>query len=284
MSKAQITKIKALNILLAVLILTTLVLFALPNWTNGDQSASINGFSWLYAEDEAWCDYLNTSLKAYLKTNDFAANSFFLTNGWVDFPVDVNDVYLFPCALTVLFLVALALCVLKSDNASMAYLPLVLAVIGIFAFVFNPLLMMGELFLYIIIVFALIIIVSVVLIIVNYIIQSKVKANLVSFSTKDVNAKVDYIKSIDVINEKKTEILEKNFHQLINFLYDVTPECRIAACQSLSQTTRSVAVTHLSHIITTEENEEVKNEMRLAMASIKANIKAEHVGSTQLED
>ena len=284
MSKSQITKIRSLNFALALLILVTLVLFALPNWVNGDDSASINGFTWVYAESEEWCDYLNTSLRQYLKTNDFASNSFFLTNGWVDFPVDVNDVYLCPAVLTVLGLVALALCLLKSEKASMAVLPIIISVIGIFAFIFNPILMMGDLFIFIVIIYALIFIVGVTLLIVNHIISSKVKSNMVSFSSKDVNAKVEFIKAIDVIDEKKTEIREKNFHSLINFLYDETPECRIAACQNLSQTTRSVAITHLSHIITTEENEDVKNEMKVAIAAIKENIKKEHSGTTKLED
>lgn len=98
---------------------------------------------------------------------------------------------------------------------------------------------------------------------------------------ESVESKVATIRLLSVADEKakkknKSEDMDSKFNQLLNYLHDEAPECRIAAAEELGKTSRDVACTHISHILTTEKDENVINALRAAHKAIRENEKREH--------
>jgi Mg/Co/Ni transporter MgtE len=62
----------------------------------------------------------------------------------------------------------------------------------------------------------------------------------------------------------------------LNHLGDEIPECRAAAAETLGKTSRDVAFTHISHLLTKEKDEKVIRTMRQALVDIRKNMRAEH--------
>lgn len=97
-----------------------------------------------------------------------------------------------------------------------------------------------------------------------------------------VESRIATIRSLGTADEKakkknKSEDMDSNFNRLLNYLYDEAPACRIAAAEELSKTSRDVACTHISHILNSEKNEDVKKAMRAALISIRENMRREHL-------
>ena len=96
-----------------------------------------------------------------------------------------------------------------------------------------------------------------------------------------VESRVAAIRSLGAADEKakkknKSEDMDSKFNQLLNYLHDEAPECRIAAAEELGKTSRDVACTHISHILGTEKDENVIKALRAALTSIRENMKHEH--------
>lgn len=96
-----------------------------------------------------------------------------------------------------------------------------------------------------------------------------------------VESRVAAIRSLSAADEKakkkkKAEDSDSKFNQLLNYLHDEAPECRIAAAEELGKTSRDVACTHISHILNSEKDENVIKALRAALTSIRENMKREH--------
>ena len=73
--------------------------------------------------------------------------------------------------------------------------------------------------------------------------------------------------------KKKHDNHEERFDKLLGYLKDESPECRIAAAETLGQCSREVAVTYLCQYIQTEQDENVVKAMKAAISSIRENIR-----------
>ena len=107
------------------------------------------------------------------------------------------------------------------------------------------------------------------------------KSHKKNSSLKDVDGRVAAIRALSKADEsrkkkKKAEDSDSNFGNLINFLSDEAPECRIAAAEELGKTSRDVAFTHISHVLNTEKDETVVKAMKAALVSIRENMRQEH--------
>lgn len=96
-----------------------------------------------------------------------------------------------------------------------------------------------------------------------------------------VESRIAAIRTLSAADEKKrkkkkSEDTDSKFYQLLNYLNDEAPECRIAAAEELGKTSRDVAVTHISHIMNSEKDEKVVKAMREALSSIRKNMELEH--------
>lgn len=98
-------------------------------------------------------------------------------------------------------------------------------------------------------------------------------------SRQSVEQRVASIKALSEhseVKKKKGEDNDSDFYKLLNFLNDEAPECRIAAAEALGKTSRDIAVTHISHKINSEKDENVIKAMRSALSSIRENMRIEH--------
>ncbi len=96
-----------------------------------------------------------------------------------------------------------------------------------------------------------------------------------------IESRIATIRSLSKADEKtrkrnKSEDSDSKFYQLLNYLNDEAPECRIAAAEELGKTSRDIACTHISHILNNEKDENVIKALRAALSSIRKNMRVEH--------
>ena len=94
-------------------------------------------------------------------------------------------------------------------------------------------------------------------------------------SQGDINARVAAIRALGKEDPKKKKKGndETKFNELLSYLKDDSPECRIAAAETLGQTSKEIAVTYICQYIQNEKDERVIKAMKDALASIRANIR-----------
>lgn len=93
-------------------------------------------------------------------------------------------------------------------------------------------------------------------------------------SQASIKSRVATIRALGNTNtKKKHDNHEERFDKLLGYLKDESPECRIAAAETLGQCSREVAVTYLCQYIQTEQDENVVKAMKAAISSIRENIR-----------
>lgn len=93
-------------------------------------------------------------------------------------------------------------------------------------------------------------------------------------SQGSVKSRIATIKALgDTNTKKKHDNDEARVDKLLGYLKDESPECRIAAAETLGQCSREVAVTYLCQYIQTEQDENVVKAMKAAISSIRENMR-----------
>lgn len=250
MLKTETGKTRMANLIMAVLMVCVFALQCTPFWDYGSGTSSINGYIWLNTG--------NAELGNWLTRNLGTAT-------------DVNSILGFPILISILAIAGIILCVMKSSVSLVSLIPGACGLLGIIGYLVKPAFRLGSNWIVHMIVFALLVAISVISIVKSH--QASAKESVASkgASKDDIAAKVSMIKGLSMDNPKSVDANEKNFNKLLNFLTDESPECRIASCQMLGETTKDIAITHITHLLDKEEDEDVIKAMRAALSSIKAN-------------
>ena len=96
-------------------------------------------------------------------------------------------------------------------------------------------------------------------------------------SAGDVNSRIAAIKALgepDTSKKKKKDNEDSRLNQLLSYLKDEDPACRIAAAEALATSSKDIAVTYICRYIQDEKDENVIKAMKESLASIRANIHA----------
>ena len=259
-------KTKLGNYICAALALVLLIFQFAPFWSytkdGVDESASINEFVWLTPKEDVL-------IGEFAKLTD--PNIGRVTK---DVRIDVVVPMVVSCvAILLLGIFSVIFCIKKGRNGLIAIVPGLAALAGILTFIFNPVFRLGSTWIVQLIICVVLLIAAVI----TFMIGSKANSQEKSghSSKADVTAKVSAIKNmvfdLKALKGDRT-VAEINFNRLLAFLTDESPECRIAAVEMLSTTTKEVAYTHIVHLLDSEEDENVKIAMRKALVSIKENI------------
>ena len=106
-------KIKTVNLIAAILVLTVSVMMFLPFWHWDGQSASINGYVWMPSE--------HTTLEKYLSDT-------------LGYKTNVNEIVRMPALMFLLGWVGVALCLIKMDSAWQMLCTIPFGIFGIIGF------------------------------------------------------------------------------------------------------------------------------------------------------
>lgn len=257
MLKSFSGKTKLCNIVCAVLTLCLLILQFTPFWNYGNGSLSINGYVWL--------DCGNTDIANWFSSQ--------LGN-----TVNLNSIVITAVLVLLFGLAGIILCIMKSYNGVVAILPALTGISALYAFAFKPAFRLGSTWV-IQLLLSIAILVFAVMAFVFGIKQSKqVETGKQALSQGEISARVAAIKALsaDTVKKGDSQDSDANFYKLLTFLTDEVPECRIAAAETLGQTSRDVAFTNISHLMNTEKDPNVKKAMREALISIRENMRKEH--------
>ena len=97
-------------------------------------------------------------------------------------------------------------------------------------------------------------------------------------SAGDVNSRIAAIKALGEPDtskkKKKKDDEDSRLNQLLSYLKDEDPACRIAAAEALATSSKDIAVTYICRYIQDEKDENVIKAMKESLASIRANIHA----------
>ena len=258
-------KTKLCNYICAALalILVLMQLFA-PFWSyqkDGKvETCTINEFAWLEPTETAL-------------VNQFALETFGGVTRDEKIPAVVFIVAL-TAAILLLCVFSLIFCIKKARNGMVAIVPALAGFVGVLEFCINPAFRLGSMWYVQLAVAAVLLIAAAVTIVIG----SKANAQEKSGNTSsvDIEAKVSAIKHMSIdIKELKGDITlqEVNFNRLVAFLKDSSEECRLAAVEMLSTSSKEVAFSHIVYLIETEESAKVKEAMKNALASIKNNMR-----------
>lgn len=90
----------------------------------------------------------------------------------------------------------------------------------------------------------------------------------------DVSSRVAAIQSLagSMQKKKKGDSDEKRMHQLLEYLKDESPECRIAAAEALASSSSELVITYISHYLDSEKDENVLKAMKATLASVRVNV------------
>ena len=87
---------------------------------------------------------------------------------------------------------------------------------------------------------------------------------------QSVESRVAEIRALDATStKKKKDSQEEKYNKLLDYLKDDSPECRIAAAETLVGYPRESAVTYLCQYAQTEQDENVKKAMKETIARIR---------------
>lgn len=266
MFQSMRSKTKICNYICAVIALVLLVFQFTPFWSytedGVEKASSINGFVWLNPGNDALVDEFAKVMNPDLMP---------ITN-----PVKITSVIIIvvSCvAILLLCVFSVIFCIKKARNGGVAVVPGLAAIAGIVTFILNPAYRLGSTWVIQLVICVLLLIAAVV----AFIVGSKANAQEKSghSSKADVAAKVTAIKhmvfDLKALKGDRT-LAEVNFNRLLAFLTDDDVECRIAAVEMLSTSSKEVAYTHIVHLLDSEKDENVKAAMRNALVSIKKNI------------
>ena len=279
MFKSMRNKTKLANYVCALLALILLVLQFTPFWSyttdKGEiKTTSINGYVWLRPQEGAIIDQF-----VEIQGPDMFVNGI-LQSQCPNLPITkvrelsaVLVVTISCIAILLLCVFSIIFCIKKARNGAVAVVPGLAALAGLLTFGVNSVYRAGSTWVIQLVLCVLLLAAAVV----AFIIGSKANAQEKSghSSKADVAAKVNAIKHLvfDLKALKGDRTLsEINFNRLLAFLTDDSAECRIAAVEMLSTSSKEVAYTHIVHLLDSEEDENVKEAMRNALVSIKKNI------------
>lgn len=238
----------------------TLCLMALqftPFWKFNGQSLSINKYVWL--------DCSNSEIESW-----FAAQ--------LGSSPGINSFVITAVLVLVLGVAGIILYLVKPNSGLGAVCSAASALSAIYAFAFKPAFRLGETWVLQLILSVVIVAVAAALLVLWHKSRNAADSKSESQAT-DVAARVAYIRSLaakeEMHNSKKHkdkgDDSNNSFNLLLTYLSDELPECRIAACEALGQSTRDVAFTHISYMLLHEKDESVKNAMKAALVHIRNN-------------
>lgn len=95
-------------------------------------------------------------------------------------------------------------------------------------------------------------------------------------SQGDVNSRIAAIRALGEpeTKKKKKDNEDSRLNQLLSYLKDEEPACRIAAAETLASSSKEIAVTYICRYIQDEKDENVIKAMKEALASIRENMHA----------
>lgn len=262
--KSVIGKAKLYQRISAFFTLCLTILQFTPFWKLDGYSLSINKYVWIECNNSEIESWFSSQLG-----NATNINSFVIT-----------------AVLVLVFSVIGILLFLTKPNSSLgAVCSVIAALSAIYAFAFKPAFRLGETWVLQLILSVVIIVISAALLALRYKDRSA-DADDIESPAADITARVSHIRSLAAAEETlkskkhkdKSDDSNNNFNQLLTFLSDESPECRIAACEALGQTARDVAFTHISYRLLHETDEAVKKAMKAALCRIRSNEKQIHTG------
>jgi len=95
-------------------------------------------------------------------------------------------------------------------------------------------------------------------------------------TTEDsIESRVAAIRALGATNpgNKKKNQEGENFNLLLQHLTDEEAECRLAAAETLGNTSKEIAITYLLRYLETEQDENVAKAMKAAVSNIRDNIR-----------
>ena len=246
---------KLYNYMCALLTFCLLIFQFTPFWNINGKSLSISRYIWIDCSNDEFTNWFSSQLGTNFNVSSIVA----------------------PAVLTLIFgAVGVFLCIFKSKNSIMTILPAVSALSGLYAFIFKPAFRLGSTW-----IIQLIICIAILALTAVAIKLSLSKSTKKIVSTRDISDRVAAIRALGDIDEKggkksQSSNNDSNFNKLLTFLNDESPECRIAAAETLAKTSRDVACTNINHVLLSEKDERVIKAMREALVSIHQNMRAEH--------
>ncbi len=247
---------KFCNYICGAITLVFVVFLFLPFWEIGNKTQSICQFIWINASDKEVLRYFRMQLAGQ----------------------DANVNLMAACCAGMLLpsIAGVFLSFTKPDKGKLTVVPVIGAVVGIVTYLTNSVYMLGTTVTVQLVLCALIIVAAIVTFIFDI---KKVKQEAIGGKSTpaDIAAKVATIRSLTTeVTAKKGSIAiaETNFNKLLAYLKDDDAECRLAAAEMLGGTSKEVAFTHIVYLLKIEKDEAVKEAMKNALISIKANIGA----------
>lgn len=258
MTKSFYGRTKLCNYLCAVLTLCLLILQFTPFWRFGENSISINGYVWLDCSNSEIANWFSSQLGS-------APN--------------INSIVITAVLVLLLGIAGVVLCIMKSNVGFAALLPAAASLSALYAFAFKPVFRLGSTWLIQLLICILILAAAAMSVIFGLQKNKQEAFGEKALSQNDIDARVNAIRALGQSeNSKKSGSAENdsNFYKLLTYLSDDIPECRIAAAETLGQTSRDVALTHIIHLLASEKDDRVIAAMKTALSDIRENIRREH--------
>lgn len=250
-------KTRLCNVVCAFLTLCLVILQFTPFWNFGDETRSINGY--------VWCDSGNTEIVDW-----FGAQ----------LGVEPGIGSILSTSILVLFLgvAGIVACIIKSDTGFAALLPAATSLSALYAFMFKPVFRLGSTWVIQAALSIAILVFAVMAFICGLKKNGQGEKGKAVLSQEEIDARVEAIKALGCMENKRGKAIrmenaEANFNKLLAHLTDEIPECRAAAAETLGNTSRDAAFTHIVYLLDSEKDENVIKAMRKALVSIRKNEK-----------
>lgn len=253
MLKTPQGKINFLNFCKAGIMAIFIILMFIPYWEYNGATTSINGFVWSKNYD-AFLPYFRQAAEGFTP----------------------NLAIVGPMLFLILSGIGIALCIVKRNTHFTSIYTILLSLFGVVMYISNPVLPLGNIYILHLILMIVFFALAVFTMIFGIRMKKLENISVANLTEKDIEERISTIKGFGSTANKDKSAIDRGFNQLLMCLYDEIPECRIAACEMLGNTSREIACTHICYLLDKETNEDVKNAMKSALTSIHKNIEAEH--------